>query len=94
MFSCRIVCIPNANEVAEKTGCLLHYIRKGIALSCYVYGRCLSKGYGIKEDKDEALRYYSKVLLTSFFATGLLLFPLWRAHISLHNVNSCLPKKL
>lgn len=54
----RVVCITDPERAAEETGCLLHYVKKGIALSAFVYGRCLDKGYGVKRDKMEAMKQY------------------------------------
>ncbi|XP_065071610.1 LRP2-binding protein-like [Rhopilema esculentum] len=59
-FAQRAISITDAEKVAEVTGCLVHYIRKGIAMSCFVYGRCLAKGYGIYRDQQTALKYYAK----------------------------------
>lgn len=59
-FSQRVICILDPDEVAHETNCLLHYVKKGIALGCFVYGRCLHRGFGIEKDKTQALEYYSK----------------------------------
>eukprot|EP00794_Sanderia_malayensis_P005272 gene5272-5938_t len=59
-FSQRVICITDADVAAEDTGCLLHYVKKGIALGCFIYGRCLYRGFGTQKNKQKALEYYSK----------------------------------
>ena len=71
----RAICITDAEKVAEATGCLVHYIRKGIAMSCFVYGRCLAKGYGIDRDKQTALEYYAKVTIISLYYIYIYFIP-------------------
>ena len=52
--------------IARETDCLPSFIRKGIAMSCFYYARCLHEGAGAKKDEGEAKRFYSRVSNGSF----------------------------
>lgn len=48
-------------EAAEKSGCLIEYIRRGVALGCFYYARCLYTGKGVQKNENEAHKYFAKV---------------------------------
>ena len=54
----------DAADISRRTDCMEEYIKKGIAISCFYYARCLSLGRGVQQDEDEAKKYYSKVSKT------------------------------
>ena len=66
-----LLCILfNASSVGEQddveglaleTDCLPQYVAKGIALGCFVYGRCLHHGLGVEQDREQARYWYSRV---------------------------------
>lgn len=56
----RVSQLSDINLIARETDCLSSYIRKGIALSCFYYARCLHEGFGVKKDEAEAKKYYSR----------------------------------
>ena len=37
------------------------YIKKGIAMACFYYARCLNLGRAILPDPEEASKYYAEV---------------------------------
>ena len=47
--------------LALETDCLPQYVAKGIALGCFVYGRCLHHGLGVARDREQARYWYSRV---------------------------------
>jgi TPR repeat protein len=47
--------------VAKETDCMVTYVRKGVALACFYFARCLHRGLGIKKNPPEASKYYSRV---------------------------------
>lgn len=49
-------------EAAEKTGCLLEFIRRGVALGCFYYARCLHTGKGVQKNDSEAQKFFSKAV--------------------------------
>ena len=61
----------DTSELSRDTDCLEAYIKKGVALGLFVYGRCLEKGVIMAgndndETKDEEkallpIKWYSKV---------------------------------
>jgi len=51
----------NVEEIATETDCQANYVRKGISMACFYYARCLDKQLGIKNYKELAKQYYSKV---------------------------------
>jgi len=53
--------INDAADVSRRTDCMEEYVKKGIALACFYYARCLSLGVGIQHDEDEAKRFFSRV---------------------------------
>ncbi|KAH3789784.1 LRP2-binding protein-like isoform X2 [Dreissena polymorpha] len=56
----RVSGLSDIDLIAQQTDCLHSYIRKGIALSCFYYARCLHEGLGTKKDEGEAKKYYSR----------------------------------
>ena len=48
-------------DAAEKSGCLLEFIRRGVALGCFYYARCLHTGKGVQKNETEAQKYFNKV---------------------------------
>ena len=49
------------NKIADVTGCLRHYVAKGIAMGCFVYAQSLYKGHGVETDKEEAIKWFKRV---------------------------------
>jgi len=49
------------DSLALETDCLPQYVAKGIALGCFVYGRCLHHGLGVDQNRDQAKYWYSRV---------------------------------
>lgn len=47
--------------LALETDCLPRYVAKGIALGCFVYGRCLHHGLGVEQNREQAKHWYSRV---------------------------------
>lgn len=56
----RVSQLSDISLIARETDCLPSYIRKGIAIACFYYARCLHEGYGTKKDENEAKHLYSK----------------------------------
>jgi len=48
------------NILARRTNCLPSYVRKGIALACFYYARCLDLGRGVKKDARLARELFSR----------------------------------
>ncbi|KAK1174832.1 LRP2-binding protein isoform X1 [Acipenser oxyrinchus oxyrinchus] len=46
--------------IARTTDCLPHYITQGIAIALFYYARCLHLGLGVQQNREEAMRFYSK----------------------------------
>ena len=53
--------LDNIEELSRVSCCLPEYIRKGIAISTFILGRCLERGLGLKKDPNQALVLYKKV---------------------------------
>ena len=51
----------DAADISRRTDCMEEYIKKGIAMACFYYARCLSLGRGVQLDEDEAKKFYSRV---------------------------------
>lgn len=56
----RVSQLSDVSFIARETDCLPSFIRKGIAMSCFYYARCLHEGQGAKKDGGEAKRFYSR----------------------------------
>lgn len=56
----RVSLLFDISLIAQETDCLPSYIRKGIAIACFYYARCLHEGFGTKKDKNEAKQMYSR----------------------------------
>ena len=62
LFKCfRVVEIDDVERVSRETDCLIDYIKKGIAIACFYYARCLALGRGIAKDEKAAATFYSRV---------------------------------
>jgi TPR repeat protein len=59
----RVSALDNIDELSRTSCCLPQYIRKGIAMSTFILGRCLERGLGIKKDSEQAVLMYKKVKL-------------------------------
>ena len=57
----RVSALDNIEELSRASCCLPEYIRKGIAISTFILGRCLERGLGLKKDPSQALVLYKKV---------------------------------
>ena len=53
--------LEDTADISRRTGCMEEYIKKGIAMACFYYARCLNLGRGIQQDDDEAKIFYSRV---------------------------------
>ncbi len=53
--------MDNIDELSRVSCCLPQYIRKGIAISTFILGRCFELGYGIKKDPKQSILMYKKV---------------------------------
>lgn len=56
----RVSQLSDVNFISRETDCLPSFVRKGIAMSCFYYARCLHEGAGAKKDEAEAKRFYSR----------------------------------
>ncbi|XP_074642385.1 LRP2-binding protein-like isoform X2 [Tubulanus polymorphus] len=56
----RVAQLKDINQIANETGCLPAFVAKGIAMACFIYGRCLHFGNGVLQSNDEAKVYYSR----------------------------------
>ncbi|CAF0728077.1 unnamed protein product [Adineta steineri] len=56
----RVSVLDNIDELSRISCCLPQYIRKGIAISTFILGRCLELGYGIKKDPSQSVLMYKK----------------------------------
>ena len=65
-------------EAAEKTGCLLEFIRRGVALGCFYYARCLHTGKGVQKNDSEAQKFFNKVSYVSLNCLILCVLGPWR----------------
>ena len=72
-YTYRVAQLCNVDEIAEETGCQANFVRKGISMACFYYARCLDKQLGIKNSKELAKQYYSRVgnQRCSFFVDNL-----------------------
>ena len=59
--------MDNIDELSRVSCCLPQYIRKGIAISTFILGRCLELGYGIKKDPKQSVLMYKKVRINKFY---------------------------
>lgn len=46
--------------LSRQTDCLEAYIKKGVALGCFIYGRCIFKGYIDEATEDTPEMWYTK----------------------------------
>ena len=53
--------LEDVEKIAKVTNCLKLYIVKGIALGCFVYARCLYKGYGVEKNEESATHWFKRV---------------------------------
>lgn len=60
-FLSSVARLEDVEEIAKATDCMILYVAKGIALGCFVYARCLYKGYGTKKNEDEAIHWFKRV---------------------------------
>ena len=53
----------DTSELSRDTDCLEAYIKKGISLGLFIYGRCIEKGVvaNTNENDDVPIQWYSKV---------------------------------
>ena len=63
LYFYRVSQLSDIDFIARETDCLPSFVRKGIAMSCFYYARCLHEGAGAKKDEAEAKRFYSRVRL-------------------------------
>jgi len=56
-------------DISRRTDCMEEYIKKGIAIACFYYARCLSLGRGVQQDEDEARKLYSRVSKWNWICT-------------------------
>ncbi len=57
--------MDNIDELSRVSCCLPQYIRKGIAISTFILGRCFELGYGIKKDSKQSILMYKKVRINA-----------------------------
>ena len=62
----RVSQFHDVDLIAKEIDCLPNYVAKGIAMGCFYYGRCLEEGHGVKRDKEEAKKCYSKVGIITY----------------------------
>lgn len=63
----RVSALDNIDELSRASCCLPQYIRKGIAISTFILGRCLELGLGLKKDPNQAVNLYKRVKLNIIF---------------------------
>ena len=76
-FFCRVSYFEHPGDISEQTDCMEEYIRKGIAMACFYYGRCLSLGQGVQQDDDEAKKFYSRVSYVGTFWGFPVIHHIW-----------------
>ncbi|CAB4004360.1 LRP2-binding -like [Paramuricea clavata] len=52
--------LEEVETIAKVTDCLVLYVAKGIALGCFVYARCLYKGYGVEKNEEKAINWFKR----------------------------------
>lgn len=57
----RLVAMEDTAQISRETDCLETYIKKGIALGHFIYGRCLARGVVENTDHKEPIQCYAKV---------------------------------
>jgi len=57
----KVVAYEDIDLIAQKTGCMESYIKKGIALACFYLSRCLYLGKGLKKDAEKSNEYLGKL---------------------------------
>jgi hypothetical protein len=62
--------------IAKVTDCLVLYVAKGIALGCFVYARCLYKGYGVEKNEEKAINWFKRVSYATLWLTLTLILEL------------------
>lgn len=70
-FHCSVGEQEDIQGLALETDCLPRYVAKGIALGCFIYGRCLHHGLGVEQNREQAKYWYSRVsmcMLSKFTA--------------------------
>ena len=63
----RVSVLNDIDELSRTSCCLPQYIRKGIAMSSFILGRCLELGHGIDKDPNQAVMMYKKVKINEFY---------------------------
>lgn len=53
--------MEDTSELSRETDCLEAYIKKGISLGHFIYGRCIEKGVVADMDDNTPIQWYSKV---------------------------------
>ena len=79
-FSTSVGRLEDVEKIAKVTNCLKLYIVKGIALGCFVYARCLYKGYGVEKNEENAIHWFKRVS----YAYYALLFSAYLLRLSGH----------
>ncbi|KAK1804107.1 hypothetical protein P4O66_020152, partial [Electrophorus voltai] len=55
----RLCQYEDIDAIANFTGCLPDYVRKGISMALFFYARCLQLGRGVPQDRQRAQHYYT-----------------------------------
>ncbi|XP_056328695.1 LRP2-binding protein [Danio aesculapii] len=58
----RVCEYKDTGAIAQHTGCLEEYIRKGIAIGMFYYARCLHLGRGTQQNRDKAKHYCTQAV--------------------------------
>ncbi len=59
--------MDNIEELSRASSCLPQYIRKGMAISTFILGRCLELGHGMAKDRQQAVAMYKKVKINVIY---------------------------
>lgn len=56
----RVSQLQDVEQIASETNCQAAYIAKGISMACFFYARALQMGHGVKPNKEDAQKYYTR----------------------------------
>ena len=76
-FDPSVAKLEEVETIAKVTDCLVLYVAKGIALGCFVYARCLYKGYGVEKNEEKAINWFKRVSYATLWLTLILELTPW-----------------
>ena len=56
----RAAMLQDTETLSRDTDCLEAFIKKGVALGCFIYGRCVHLGLAVEKSANEAEKWYTR----------------------------------